>query len=261
MQEIIILAAPALLGLIIGSFLNVCIARVPAGQSVVRPRSRCPSCGALINFYDNIPVLSFLLLGGKCRGCRALISFRYPLIELLTAALTWFFFWKWSASPLWLAAALLSVYILIVVAVIDLETMLIADIFSFLLGGIGLAASLINPYFAGGAGERLLSSAGGLAFGAGCLWAMAWLGKKIYKMDAVGEGDIFLMAGLGALLGWQGVVSTLVMGAFFGSIYGVGLMLMKKAGRRDHMPFGPFLALGGVINLYSLVSPVWFLFL
>lgn len=260
MQEAILLAAPAVLGLIIGSFLNVCIARVPAGRSVVRPHSCCPSCGAPIRFYDNIPVFSFLLLGGRCRSCRARISFRYPLVELLTGALTWVFFWKWSASPLWLAAALLSVYILLVVAAIDLETMLIADIFSFLLGAIGLAAALVNPYFGGGAGERLLSSAGGMAFGAGTIWAMAWLGRKIYKMDAVGDGDIFLMGGLGALLGWQGVISTLVMGAFFGSVYGIGLMLAKKAGRRDHMPFGPFLALGGVINLYSLVSPASFLF-
>ncbi|MEW5905607.1 MAG: prepilin peptidase [Elusimicrobiota bacterium] len=260
MQEAIIIIAPAVLGLIIGSFLNVCIARVPAGQSVVKPRSRCPSCGKLIRFYDNIPVLSFLMLGGKCRSCSCRISFRYPVIELLTGALTWLFFWKWVSSPIWMTAALLAVYVLIVIAVIDLETMLIADLFSFLLGAIGLAASLVNPYFHGGVSDRLLAAAGGLLFGAGVIWAMAWLGKKIYKMDAVGEGDIFLMGGLGALLGWQGVVSTLVMGAFFGSVYGVGLMLMKKAGRRDHMPFGPFLALGGVINLYSLVSPAWFLF-
>ncbi len=260
MQEAIILIAPAVLGLIIGSFLNVCIARVPAGRSVVKPRSRCPSCGELIRFYDNIPVLSFLLLRGKCRSCSCRISFRYPVIEALTGALTWLFFWKWVSSPVWLTAALLAVYILIVIAVIDLETMLIADLFSFLLGAIGLAASLVNPSFYGAPADRLLASAGGLALGAGVIWAMAWLGKKIYKMDAVGEGDIFLMGGLGALLGWQGVVSTLVMGAFFGSVYGVGLMLMKKAGRRDHMPFGPFLALGGVINLYSPVSPAWFLF-
>ncbi|KAF0126939.1 MAG: leader peptidase (prepilin peptidase) / N-methyltransferase [Elusimicrobia bacterium] len=260
MQEAIILIAPAVLGLIIGSFLNVCIARLPAGQSVVRPRSRCPSCGKLIRFYDNIPVLSFLLLGGKCRACSCRISLRYPVIEVLTGALTWLFFWKWVSSPLWMAAALLAVYVLIVIAVIDLETMLIADLFSFLLGATGLAASLVNPYFHGGAADRLLASAGGLVFGAGVIWALAWLGKKIYKMDAVGEGDIFLMGGLGALLGWQGVVSTLMMGAFFGSVYGIGLLLMKKAGRRDHMPFGPFLALGGVINLYSLVSPAWFLF-
>lgn len=260
MQESIIIIAPAVLGLIIGSFLNVCIARVPAGQSVVKPRSRCPSCGKLIRFYDNIPVLSFLLLGGKCRSCSCRISWRYPAVELLTGAVTWLFFWQWVHLPLWMTAALLAVYLLIIIAIIDLETMLIADLFSFLLGATGLAASLVNPYFYGGAAERLLSSAGGLVFGAGVIWAMAWLGKKIYKMDAVGEGDIFLMGGLGALLGWQGVISTLVMGAFFGSVYGVGLMLMKKAGRRDHMPFGPFLALGGVINLYSLVSPAWFLF-
>lgn len=261
MQETIFIAAPAFFGLIIGSFLNVCIARVPAGQSIVKPRSRCPSCGTPIRSRDNIPVLSFILLGGKCRSCGARISWRYPAVEVLAGALTWLFFWEWITSPVWMAASLLAVYLLIVIAVIDFETMLIADIFSFLLGVIGLASSAVNPYFEGPLTGRLLQSAGGLAFGAGLIWFMAWLGKKIYKMDAVGEGDIFLMGGLGALLGWQGVISTLVIGAFFGSVYGIGLLLMKRAGRRDHMPFGPFLALGGVVNLYSLVSPVRFLFL
>ncbi|HNT96883.1 MAG TPA: prepilin peptidase [Elusimicrobiales bacterium] len=260
MQEIIFIAAPALFGLIIGSFLNVCIARVPAGQSIVKPRSRCPSCGTPIRSRDNIPVLSFVLLGGKCRSCGARISWRYPAVEVLAGALTWLFFWKWTGSPLWMTASLLAVYLLIVVAVIDFETMLIADIFSFLLGAIGLAAAVVNPYLEGSFTDRLLQSAGGLVFGAVLIWFMAWLGKRIYKMDAVGEGDIFLMGGLGALLGWQGVISTLVIGAFFGSVYGIGLLLMKRAGRRDHMPFGPFLALGGVVNLYSFVSPLRFIF-
>ena len=243
------------LGLLLGSFLNVCIARLPKDESIVFPASRCPKCLAPIKFYDNIPVLSYLFLGGRCRSCREPISFKYPFVELLTAVVTALLVYKWGGSPIWLAVCLLSAYVLIVVSVIDFETMMISDAFSLSLFALGLAGSFFNPYFQGGWGERLAASAIGAAAGAGFIWALALLGKKIYKKEAVGEGDIFLMGGIGALCGWQGVFTAVIMASFFGSVYGVSLLLMKRADRMSHMPFGPFLALGAVINLYSLIRP------
>jgi leader peptidase (prepilin peptidase)/N-methyltransferase len=144
------------------------------------------------------------------------------------------------------------------VSVVDFETMMISDFFSLLLFVLGAAGSLVNPYFEGGWGERLASSGIGAASGAGFIWALAMLGKQIYKKEAVGEGDIFLMGGIGALSGWQGVFSGVIMASFFGSVYGVTLLLMKRADRMSHMPFGPFLALGAVINLYWLIRPEYF---
>jgi len=251
---LIVLTAFAL-GLLLGSFLNVCIARLPKDESIVFPASHCPKCLAPIKFYDNIPVLSFVLLRGRCRSCKEPISYKYPFVELLTGLLTALLVFKWWGNPLWLAVSLLSAYVLIVVSVIDFETMLISDAFSLALFVLGLAGSFWNPYFQGGWGERLASSAIGAAAGGGFIWGLALLGKVIYKKDAVGEGDIFLMGGIGALCGWQGVFTAVVMASFFGSAYGVSLLLLKRADRMSHMPFGPFLALGAVINLYSLVRP------
>lgn len=248
-------------GLLFGSFLNVCIARLPKDESIMWPASRCPACGVPIKFYDNIPVLSFLLLGGRCRACRGPISLKYPAVELLTAFITAAFAVKWQANPAWLAVALLAAYVLIVVSVIDFETMLISDAFSLALFALGLAGSLVNPYFSGAWTARLAACAAGAAAGAGFIWVLALAGRKIYKMEAVGEGDIFLLGAIGALCGWQGVVSCVIMASFFGSLYGVTLLVLKKAGRMSHMPFGPFLALGAVINLYSLVRPEYFFFL
>ncbi|OIO02443.1 MAG: prepilin peptidase [Elusimicrobia bacterium CG_4_10_14_0_2_um_filter_56_8] len=256
---LIVLTAFAL-GLLFGSFLNVCIARLPNDESIVFPASRCPKCKAAIKFYDNIPVLSYVFLRARCRSCGEKISFKYPFVELLTGLVTALLVFKWQGSPVWLAVTLLSAYVLIVVSVIDFETMLISDAFSLALFVLGISGSFFNPYFEGGWGERLASSAFGAAAGGGFIWGLAMLGKKIYKKDAVGEGDIFLMGGIGALCGWQGVLTAVVMASFFGSLYGVSLLLLKKADRMSHMPFGPFLALGAVINLYSLVRPEDFFF-
>jgi leader peptidase (prepilin peptidase) / N-methyltransferase len=247
-------------GLVLGSFLNVCISRLPEGLSIVKPRSRCPKCLVAIRFYDNIPLLSFLILRGRCRRCASPIPWRYPFVELLTGMVTLLLFLKWNAQPLWLAASLAAAYILIAAAVIDFETMMISDVFPCGLGGIGLLACSVNPCFSGTALSRLLSSLSGAASGAFIIWLMSRLGRKIYGKEAVGEGDILLMAGIGAVIGWEGVLSALIMASFFGSVYGVGLMLAKKAKRFDPIPFGPFLAMGAVINLYRLVRITDFFF-
>lgn len=247
-------------GLLFGSFLNVCILRLPKDESVLWPASHCPKCQTPIKFYDNIPVLSFLLLGGRCRACRAPISLRYPVIELLTGLLTALFAAKWLGSPVWLAVSVAAVYVLIVISVVDFDTMMISDAFSLALFLLGAGGSLFNPYFSGGWGERLAAAGLGAAAGAGFIWALAVIGKKIYKKDAVGEGDIFLMGAIGSLCGWEGVITCVIMASFFGSIYGITLLLLKKADRMSNMPFGPFLAAGAVINLYALVKPEAFFF-
>jgi len=252
------LALAFFIGLLLGSFLNVCIARLPKDESIMFPASHCPLCRAPIKFYDNIPLLSFMALGGRCRACRAPISFKYPAVELATGLLTALFFARWGGSLPWLAVSLVAVYALIVVSVIDFETMMISDFFSLLLCVLGLGGSFFNPCFEGGWAVRLGQSAGGAAAGAGAIWLLAVMGKVIYKKEAVGEGDIFLMGGIGALCGWQGVLSSVIMASFFGTLYGVSLLLLKRADRMSHMPFGPFLAMGAVINLYSLVKPEYF---
>lgn len=239
-------------GLVIGSFLNVCVSRLPKGLSIISPRSRCPLCLAPISFFDNIPLISFLLLRGRCRGCGAPISFRYPLTELLTAVLTVLFVLKWRADIPWLAVSLAAAYVLVTISLIDFETYMIADVFSYALMVLGLIAAFFNPYFSGSIAERALSFVLGGGAGAAAIWLLAWVGKKIYKMEAVGEGDIFLMAGIGTLTGAEGVFSSLMIASFFGSVYGVWLIAFKKAGRFDRVPFGPFLSLGAVINLYHL---------
>lgn len=254
-----IILAVFIFGLAIGSFLNVCVSRLPQGLSIIRPPSRCPKCLAPIGFYDNIPLISYAVLRGRCRSCGAPISLRYPLTELLTAVVTVLFFLQWRNNVPWLAVSLAAAYVFITISLIDLETFLIADAFSYALMLLGLASAFFNPYFSGPVTARLLSFALGALAGAALVWALAWFGKKIYKREAVGEGDIFLMAGIGALTGVEGVFSSLIIASFFGSVYGAGLLVFKKAGRFDRVPFGPFLSLGAVINLYHLLRITDFL--
>ncbi|MCG2726586.1 MAG: prepilin peptidase [Elusimicrobia bacterium] len=260
-MEIILIFIAVIIGLIIGSFLNVCIHRIPKGLSIIRPRrSLCPKCSNTLNFYDNIPVVSFIVLRGKCRNCKNPISARYPITELITAFITALMFFKWSSNPFWLIAVLLSSYIFIIIAIIDFETLMIADIFSYAIGFIGLSFSFFNPYFSGEPLQKLAQSAIGALVGAALIWLLAFIGKKIYKKEAVGEGDIFLMAAIGAMLGIEGIISSLIMASLFGSVYGITLMILKKAKRFDHIPFGPFLSLSAIINMYSLVKLNTFFF-
>ena len=254
MEQTIILVIAIVMGLVVGSFLNVCICRAPKGLSIIKPGSFCPKCSNPLKFYDNIPVLSFILLDGKCRNCKNPIALRYPITELLTAFITVLMALKWISNPLWLAAALISSYIFIVIAIIDFETMMIADIFSYAIGFVGLSFSFFNPYFTGGLFHKFWQCALGAFLGAFLMWLLAFVGKKIYKKEAVGDGDIFLMAAIGAMLGMEGVFSSLIIASLIGSVYGIILMMLKKAKRFDHIPFGPFLSLGAVINIYSMVK-------
>jgi len=227
-------------GLAFGSFLNVCILRLPHDRSLLKPPSSCPKCGHLIGWRDNIPVLSWLLLRGRCRWCRAPISGQYPLVEALVAGL-------WVASALYygltlhaLAAALFAT-ILLGIAITDARHYIIPDEFSF----GGLAIGLLLSLRLGGPGlvEALL----GGAVGFGLLQVVAVVGKWMFKEEAMGGGDIKMMAMVGAFVGWKGVLLTVFLGALVGTVVFVPLTLKKKR----LVPFGVFLAVGAAVTFVA----------
>jgi leader peptidase (prepilin peptidase) / N-methyltransferase len=233
------IACGALLGALIGSFLNVCILRWGAEpkESIVRPRSHCPRCGKGLSWYENVPVLSWLLLRGRCRGCGQPISIMYPLIELATAALWGYMAWRHGLTLEALRGAVFGT-ILLGIAMTDARKYIIPDEFTW--GGlvIGLLFSL-----AGGL-PGLAAAALGAVVGFGLLWVVGTVGTWMFKEDAMGGGDIKMMAMVGAFLGWQGVLLTIFLGAFAGTLIFVPLMLM---GQKKLVPFGIFLAIGAAI--------------
>ncbi len=253
-MESVILGFAAVFGLIFGSFLNVCIYRIPNNKSIVWPPSFCPKCGKHIAFYDNIPVLSYILLWGKCRHCKAPISCQYPIIELLTAVLTCLFVWRYGVTW-WTAVLLTAVYSLIILSVIDIELMIIPDRFSLGLIVLGLAFCWLNPNFAGVAWSSLWQSLLGAGVGFFGTLAVALLGFVMFKKEAMGGGDVKLMGGIGAFLGWEGVITTIVFASVLGLIYSIFLMIFKGKGKGDAIPFGPFLSAGALINMLYLVVP------
>ena len=243
-----------LFGLVFGSFLNVCIYRIPREKSLVWPPSSCPHCNTRIKWYDNIPVLSYLILLGKCRHCKKRISVQYPLIELLTGVLTALFVWHFGIS-VWTFVVLVAVYSLIILSVIDLELMIIPDRFSLGLIVWGLLFAWANPNFEGLWWQKELYSLLGAVVGLMGVLAIALIGTWMFKKEAMGGGDVKLMAGVGALIGWQGVITTVVFASFFGLVYAVILMIFKGKKGGDAIPFGPFLSLGALINLWYLIVP------
>jgi len=227
-------AIAGMLGLLVGSFLNVCIARWPAEQSVVKPRSRCPQCSNLIAWYDNIPVVSWLLLGAKCRHCKLPIPVMYPLVELAAGIVWAAAAWHYGLSVEMLRAALFFTIIL-GIAVTDAREYIIPDEFS-----VGGAVLGIGFAFLGGAlgwPDALI----GAAVGYGLLWLVAVVGTKLFGEDAMGGGDIKMMAMIGAFLGWIGVLLTLFLGALLGTLIFLPIKLM---GKDKLVPFGIFLAIG-----------------
>jgi len=232
-----------LFGSIVGSFLNVCIYRLPRGESVVTPRSHCPGCGKLIRAWDNIPILSFLLLRGRCRDCGQPIAWRYPLVESLTGLL--FALTVARHGPTALAASLLLFEAgLVVIAFVDLDHQLIPNIITLPGIPLGLLAGLV------GGGPSILDRILGALTGAGFLYLVLLYGGALYGQDAMGEGDLNLMALVGAFLGWKAVAVTLLVGCLSGSLVGLSLIALRRLGRREHMPFGPFLALGALVSLF-----------
>jgi leader peptidase (prepilin peptidase)/N-methyltransferase len=233
-------AVAAALGAALGSFLNVCIYRLPREQSLLRPPSTCPSCGQRIAWYDNVPVLGWLLLGGKCRRCRAPISKQYPLIELLVALL-----WgaaAWWYGPTWhaLAGAVFGT-VLLGIAVTDARHYIIPDEFTW--GGLVLGLALALPAGLSALGWAAVGAVAGFAL----LYAVAWAGELALKKEAMGGGDIKMMAMVGAFVGWQGVLLTIFGGALLGTLIFVPISLRT----RKLVPFGVFLAAGAAVTFVA----------
>jgi leader peptidase (prepilin peptidase) / N-methyltransferase len=246
------IAYAGLLGAILGSFLNVCILRWGADpkQSVVRPPSRCPRCGRGLVWYDNIPVISWLLLRARCRGCGKPISMQYPLVELATAAIWAYMVWKNGPTLEAVRGAVFGT-ILLGIAMTDARAYIIPDEFTW--GGL-VVGLIFSAVIAGlsGLGSALL----GAAIGFGLLWLVGTAGTWLFKEDAMGGGDIKMMAMVGAFIGWQGVLLTLFLGSFIGTLIFLPLLL---AGHKKLVPFGIFLSIGAATAY--LVGPrlvVWY---
>ena len=232
-----------LFGSLVGSFLNVCIHRLPREESIVFPGSHCPACQAPIRPWDNIPFLSFLLLRGRCRACGTPIPWRYPLVEGLTAILFAATVSRFGATLL-AATLLLFISALMVIAFIDLDHQIIPNVITLPGIPLGLLASLVVG------GPPLLDRIIGALAGAGFLYLVLLYGGAVYGQDAMGEGDLNLIALIGAFLGWKGVLITILVGCLSGSVVGLALIGFRRLHRREHMPFGPFLAFGATVALF-----------
>ncbi len=246
-----------LTGCVVGSFLNVCIWRLPRGLSIVRPRSRCPHCAGCIAPSDNIPLLSYLLLRGRCRRCAAPISPRYPAVEALTGVLAVILFLVFGPTA---QAAILFVLfcLLVVVTFADLDRMVIPDKVTLpgILLGLALNA-LVEP-------RSVVSFLLGAVIGAAALLGVAILGELLFKKESMGGGDIKLAAMVGAFVGWKGVLLALFLAVLMGAVAGVTLIVLGLKKRWEHIPFGPFIAAGTILVVFwgeGLSRAYWQLFL
>jgi len=255
-------------GAIIGSFLNVVIHRLPREESIVLPGSRCPDCGATIAFYDNVPVMSYLLLGGRCRACKTHISARYPAVEALTAAL-WVIV-VWHDGLTWaLPFDLVFVTAITALIFIDAEHMLLPNAITYPGIAFSLIARVALPYLMGRphfddldllldgmlAGmplwaASLVGAFIGALVGGGSLWLMGWTWEKLRGIEAMGLGDVKMMFMVGAYLGWRLTILNIFLGVLSGSL--IGIFLMLRRGKRDMqmlLPFGVFLGIGAIAAL------------
>ena len=242
-------------GVLIGSFLNVCILRLPQEESIITPGSHCPHCKNSIKAYDNIPLISYILLRGRCRYCHSPISIQYPLVEGITALGSLILFMKFGPSLSYLIY-FAFVAALIVITVIDLYHQIIPDVISLPGIGVGLLASLVIPQI------TLLNSLIGILLGGGSLFLVATVYQWLFKREGMGGGDVKLLAMIGAFLGWKAVILTILLGSLIGSITGIIIMVSKGKDFKYAIPFGPFLSLGAVIALFygpSLIN--WYLYL
>ncbi len=261
----LLVALAGLMGLLIGSFLNVVIYRLPKMMerewqrgcrelqglapetetkfNLAVPRSACPSCGHLISALENIPIFSYCVLGGKCRACKAPISPRYPLVELLTGVLLALVAYQFGATSQTLAASAL-VLALITLTFIDFDTQLLPDSITLPLLWLGLLFNLDTGF------TDIHSALLGAVFGYLTLWAIYWLFKIVTGKEGMGYGDFKLLAAIGAWFGWQMLPAVILLSSLLGSIIGIVLIVLAKRGSQVPMPFGPYLALGGVAALF-----------
>ena len=248
-----------ILGLIVGSFLNVCIRRVPQGESIVYPGSRCPVCLTPLQPWENLPLVSYLLLRGRCRSCGEKISWVYPLVEALTGLSFYLLFARYGPSWAFLVNAVF-LCLIVVLVFIDLFERLLPNVFT--VGGMVfgfLAAPLQSPQIFSAAAvsvpDRILwahylDSSLGLLIGGGFLWAVAKAYFRLRKVQGMGFGDIKMMGMVGAFIGWQLAWLTILIGSLLGAVIGSAYMLVKGEGRGYELPFGTFLGAGAVISLF-----------
>ena len=240
--EIISIVSLTLLGLIVGSFSNVCIYRIPRNESIVYPASHCPKCRTTIRPFDNIPLLSYILLKGRCRNCKSKISIQYPVVEFLSGFIYLIVYLIYGLSIQTLIYIILS-SALIIIAFIDLNEQIIPDVISLPGIVIGFILSFFVPYIS------FLNSALGVVVGGGIILIIGLGGSAIYKKEAMGGGDVKLAAMIGAFLGWRYIIISLFLGFFLGALIGIILIMTKIKKREDVIPFGPFIILGSFITL------------
>jgi len=238
-----VLAVALIFGLCFGSFLNVVIFRLPLGQSLNHPPSRCMKCGYRLRWRDNIPILSWVFLGGKCRNCRAPISMQYPIVELVTALLFVLVVWLTPPGPL-VFSRLILVSILVALFGIDLEHQILPNTITLPGIAIGLIFSFITP-------PGWQSSLIGIGLGGGVLYGIATAYYFVRREEGLGMGDVKMLAMIGAFLGWKAVLVTLVLSSFSGALLGIALIAAQRGGMRLALPFGTFLALGALAAMFA----------
>ena len=258
-------AVAGLLGLCVGSFLNVVIHRLPkmmeqdwhaqcadlrgetpstaTALTLARPRSRCPACGHQITALENIPIISYLLLRGRCSSCGTSISLRYPVVEAVTGLLSAYAVWHFGPT-LQGAGALLLIWALIALTGIDFDTQLLPDSITLPLLWLGLAFNLAGTYV------DLFSAVIGAMIGYLTLWSVFWLFKLATGKEGMGFGDFKLLAALGAWLGWQMLPAIILLSSIVGAVVGISLIVATRHGRNTPIPFGPYLAAAGIIALF-----------
>jgi len=231
----------AVMGACVGSFLNVVIYRLPLGQSIVSPPSRCPQCATQLAWFDNVPIFGWLLLGGRCRQCKNPISIQYPIVELITALSFVLVVWLTPPGPL-LLTRLLLVCILIALFGIDLEHQILPN--SITLPGI--VVGLILSFFAPPGWRDALI---GMLLGGAILYGIAWAYYLWRREEGLGMGDVKMLAMVGAFLGWKAVLVTLVLSSFSGALIGVALIVIQRGNMKLALPFGTFLAVGAAVAM------------
>jgi leader peptidase (prepilin peptidase)/N-methyltransferase len=245
MKDPVILILIFLFGISFGSFLNVLIYRFPINKSLLRPPSECPGCGSKIRYFDNIPIVSYMILGGKCRDCGMKISLRYPVIELLSGLLTVYALYSFGITVKGFEVVFLSLLFL-AIFFIDLDHTIIPNVFTYPGILIGLAVSFLPGAIIGWKQSLL-----GIAVGGGGFALVGILGKLIFKKDALGFGDVKYAAMVGAFLGLKNLILMLVIASFLGSVIGISLIYLSgKKGKSTYIPFGPFLTVGAWIAMY-----------
>ncbi len=253
MKEILIF----FIGACFGSFANVCIFRLPRKKSIVYPSSFCPKCRRTIRWYDNIPILSYIFLRGRCRYCRKTISPRYPIVEFAMGLLTLLLYEKFWTVGLYCPFLLYFIFVfgLVIISGIDFETFLVPDIIVLPLIPIGLVGALVCAnFFFYPSGQwsgvnRLMYSFSGAFTGALIVAILAIIGKIVWKKEAMGGGDLKLLSAIGSFLGWKGVFVSIFFGSITGTIISVALIYSRKKKWDDYVPFGPYLAIGAIIAM------------